>query len=184
MKIAIFAFSSEIIWVKIEKLFRLSRFFFQWRNHNTCVVVQWIQKRHTFTYVFYQSELSIHMTAHLFYYTLHNCENLSIWRKKCLFCVFFPIERVVFIFCKAGASCITAFTIFVKYFRSTKIYKLFVEYFLTVNGCISGSISLIGVVNYNWIAGDEISTLNFSPFLTQNWGHFYLVFVSSKMRPR
>ena len=46
-------------------------------------------------------------------FLLHNCENLSIWRKKCLFCVFFPIERVVFIFCKAGTSCITAFTIFV-----------------------------------------------------------------------
>ena len=52
----------------------------------------------------------------------------------------------------------------VKCFRSIHVNKLFVVYFVTVNGCISGSISLIGVVNYNWIVGDEISTLNFSPF--------------------
>ena len=157
--------------------------FFQWRNLNTCVVIQWIQKRHTFTYVFYQSELSIHMTAHFFYYTIVKIFQFDV--KKCLFCVFFPIERVVFIFLQSWHLLYNRIYYFcVKCFRSIHVNKLFVVYFVTVNGCISGSISLIGVVNYNWIVEDEISTLNFSPFLTQNWGHFYLVFVSSKMRPR
>ena len=104
------------------------------------------------------------MTTHLFYYTIVKIFQFD--GKKCLFCVFFPIERVVFIFCKAGTSCITALTIFVwnAFVVPTLTNCLLCILWRSMDVCISGSISLIGVVNYNWIARDEISIMNFSPF--------------------